>query len=63
MHPGLRSEVETLLAYRTDEFHLDRSGAPIRPETARGLLESFERLTGFMQNVVDAHPSRVSRLC
>jgi hypothetical protein len=56
MHPGLRSEVETLLAYRTDEFHLDRSGAPIRPETARGLLESFERLTGFMQNVVGCSP-------
>jgi hypothetical protein len=56
MHPSLRSEVETLLAYRTDEFHIDRSGPPIRPATADGLLESLERLTGFMQNVARCSP-------
>ncbi len=56
MHPGLRSEVEALLAYRTDEFNLDRSRPPIRPETAVGLLERFEHLTGFIQNVVGCSP-------
>ena len=56
MHPDLRSEVETLLAYRTEKLSVDRSGPPIRPETAEGLLESLERLTGFMQNVVGCSP-------
>jgi integrase len=56
MPPGLRAEVETLLTYRTDEFNVDRDGPPIRPDTAVALLESFERLTGFMQNVVGRSP-------
>jgi hypothetical protein len=51
MQPQLRAEVQALLAFRTQEFHLERNGSPIRPATATGLLASFVKLTGFVQNV------------
>jgi integrase len=51
MHPSLRSEVEKLLAYRTDEFELDRSGPPIRKATADGLCQFIVKLTGFVENI------------
>jgi integrase len=51
MHPTLRAEVEKLLAYRTDEFELERPGPAIRHVTAERLLGSLVRLTGYVQNI------------
>ena len=56
MHPLLRSEVERLLAYRTDEFELDRSGPPIRQATADTLRQVIVNLTGFVQNIHGSAP-------
>jgi integrase len=51
MHSGLRSEIEGLVAYLTDDFELDRNGPPIRNASAEDLLSIVVRLTGFVQNV------------
>lgn len=51
MHPYLRDEVESVISYRTDPFHPDRDGKPIRKPTAAQFCHSIERITGFVQNV------------
>lgn len=56
MHPSLRSELEALMVYLTDRFHLDRDGPPIREVTAQSLLGFFVRLTGFVQNIRNLAP-------
>jgi hypothetical protein len=56
MHPSLRSEVERLWAYRTDELEFDRNGPPIRKATVEKLLSSIVSLTGFVQNIHGSTP-------
>lgn len=51
MYPGLRSEIEGLVTYLTDDFELDRDGPSIRKASAEDLLGIMVRLTGFVQNV------------
>jgi integrase len=61
MHPNLMQEVERILAWKQDDFELDRPDgvASIRPSSAKRLTELFSRLTGYVQNV-RRHPEVTS---
>ena len=55
MHPELGNEIQRILAWKLDEFVIDRPrGARIRPISARRLKDLFGQLTGYVQNVQNA---------
>jgi len=55
MTSSLRNEVEALLRFVTDDLEFDRSGGPLRPDTANGLLGAIERLVGFVEHILGTH--------
>jgi len=54
MHPALRAEVQEILAWKQNEFELDRpAGAQIRPISAKRLQNMFSQITGYVANVAE----------
>jgi hypothetical protein len=52
MHPELREEIQRTIAWKLNEFEIDRpSGARIRPISAKRLNDLFGQLTGYVQNI------------
>ena len=52
MHHDLRSEIEGIVEWKVNEFEIDRpAGARIREISARRLVNLFEQLTGYVQNI------------
>lgn len=52
MHHVLKSEVEAIVAWKVNEFEIDRpAGARIREISAQRLVNLFGQLTGYVQNV------------
>jgi integrase len=52
MHQDLRSEIERIIEWKVNEFEVDRpAGARIREISARRLVNLFEQLTGYIQNI------------
>jgi integrase len=53
MHPDLRQEIQSLLAWKQNEIEFDRPEEVqiIRPVSAKRLTEFFSMLTGYVQNI------------
>lgn len=54
MHPALRAEVQEVLAWKQNDFELDRpAGAQIRPISAKRLQNLFSAITGYVTNIAE----------